>query len=76
MIPPAGVAQNDIRRTVGPVFVGGVKKAAQIGLQSQHIEVIAAGFNKECLRRVLAGVQAGLRDVVGGKRIEAAIAIA
>jgi len=32
MIVPIGVAQNDIRRAVWPVFICRVKEAAEIGL--------------------------------------------
>src|SRR5208337_2496118 len=40
---PEGVAENDIGSAVDALLVRGMKEAAQIGLNSQGIEVISAG---------------------------------
>src|ERR1700677_3203230 len=39
---PERIAQNDLGHAVRPMFFGGMDKSAQIGLNAQGIEVIAA----------------------------------
>ena len=38
---PESVAEHDVWRGVGPVFVVGVKEAAELRLNAEHVEVVA-----------------------------------
>ena len=42
MRAPVAVREDDIGRAVGPVFVRGVKEAAEVRLDAEDVEVVAA----------------------------------
>src|ERR1035441_1256188 len=40
---PVGIGKHDIRSAVGTTFIGGMEQSAQIGMNPQHVEVVARG---------------------------------
>src|SRR5262245_59836690 len=73
---PIGVAEHDIRSAVRTVFIGTVEETTDVRLNAQDIEIITAYFIDPEAGWVFAGIQPGLRNVIGCKTIKAAIAIA
>jgi len=62
MVLPIDVAQHDVRSTVRTMLIGAVEEAAEVRLNPQDIEVIAAAFVEPRLRGALAVIEASGRD--------------
>src|SRR5690348_9118742 len=72
---PIRVGEHQIRRTVGAVLIRSMKKTAQVRLDPQYIEVIAADLIAPDAGRIVAGVQTATGEVAGDHAIKAAVAI-
>ena len=46
MALPIGIAEHDVGSAVGTVLIGAMEEAAQIRLNSQHVEVVSAGLTE------------------------------
>src|SRR5580658_1948222 len=74
---PISVSENDIRGAVGAALIGGMEEAAEIGMNPQHVEVVAGGCKAVCVSQILARVQTDAQDHVEGCQIlEAVVTIA
>ena len=73
---PIPVAQHDIGRAVAAVFVGGVKKLAQVRLNPQHIEVVATGRIAVEDGRILARIEPNKNHIESCQVLKAVVAIA
>src|SRR5262249_25603591 len=72
---PEAVGEHDEGSALGSVLVGAVIKATQIGLYTESVEVIAAGFIKPDTRGIVAGVESCAVQVVNCKFFKAVVAI-
>src|SRR5690348_14274401 len=70
MTLPIRVGEHEIRRTVGAVLIRSVKKTAQVRLDPQYVEVIAADLIAPDTGRIVAGVQSATGEVAGSHRSE------
>src|SRR5580700_2862571 len=73
---PVGPGQHDVRCAVGATLVGPMEETSEKGLNSEHIEIIAADFLNPGAGDLFAGVEARRRQVIGGHAVKGAVAVA
>ena len=73
---PVAVTQHDVGHAVGAMLVGGMEKPAHVRLNPQCVEIIPGDRLGPGARRIVAGVEADLREAECGEIIEGAVAIA
>lgn len=73
---PVAVTQHDVGHAVGAMLVGGMEKPAQVRLNPQCVEIVPGDRLGPGARRIVAGVEADLREAERGEIVEGAVAIA
>src|SRR5262249_9376319 len=73
---PKCVAEHDIGCAVGAMLMGGVKKAAEVGLNAQGVEVVTGGLMDPDAEWFIACAQSGKADLITCQIIKAVVAIA
>src|ERR1700742_1200616 len=76
MAVPVGVGENDVGRAVWAMLIGSMEEAAEVGVDTQYIEVVCAGFVFPHIGGIVAGVEPCLGDGPGSDIVEAVIALA
>src|SRR5579872_1836964 len=74
---PIRIAQNEIGGAVGAMFIGAVKEAAEMRLNFEDVEVVAAhGIAGRDGRLVASGGESDEGEVEGGEVFKGAVAVA
>src|SRR5580658_9060840 len=73
---PVRVAEHQIRRAVGAVLIGGVEETAKIGMNPEHVEVVARRCKPGCQGGIVARVQTYKNHIESREGFEAVVAIA
>ncbi len=72
---PVRICQDQIRRTIRAVLIGAVKEAAEIWLNSEHVEIVPGGRIATAERRIISGIQPGEGELECRQRFETTVAV-